>query len=143
MDNGLEFRVAMTQARYTLDDEITVQMYLWNFSDDDLVVNSRFAVNLDDFPGEVAISLTGPDGGPVPFVCRVNVGEPYAEDFSTVVPWNCVGRQFELPSCFDLEEAGRYELSATYRNEWSGGHVDLEAWTGTLQSNTVSFEVTE
>ena len=143
MKAELEFEVAMSKPKYTLDEDILVRMYLFNLSDDDIVVNSRFSVNLRDFPGEVSLELVGPSGQPMPFIGRVNVGEPYPEDFSALVPWNFVGRQFELQSCIAIEEPGTYQLSANYRNEWSGQHLGLKAWTGSLCSNIVSFEVEE
>jgi hypothetical protein len=128
------------------DEEVLARVLLFNFGDDAVVVNSRLAiVGLPETSGEVRLEIVAPSGESVPFTARVNVGRPTAEDFSTVVPWNCVGRQYDLRSYFELEEPGRHTVTAVYRNTWThpdeGSLPAGSAWTGELRSAPASFDV--
>jgi hypothetical protein len=141
VETKLTFEISTDKARYGVGEDIIVRLCLFNFGDDPITVNSRFALNRAGFPGEVAFDVVEASGKPVSFRARVNVGTPDDEDFSLLVPWNCVGRECALQPYFALERAGRYTLTATYKNEWSGEDVGLDAWTGRLRSNTVTFVV--
>jgi hypothetical protein len=143
-DLALEVRTQKTA--YESDEEVVALVLLFNFGDDPVLVNSRLAiVGLPETSGEVRLEIVSPLGQTVPFTARVNIGRPTAEDFSTVVPWNCVGRRYELLSYFDLEETGRYTVTAVYRNIWTdpeeGSLAGGPAWTGELRSPAASFQV--
>jgi len=141
METGLQFEAVTSQSRYAKGRDVVVRVFLFNFGEDPITVNSRLALNAFGLPGEVSFHLAGPSGRPVPFVAKVNVGEPHAEDFSTIAPWHCVGRQYELDSYFRITRPGQYRLTATYRNETPEGGARWKAWTGTLRSNTIEFAV--
>jgi hypothetical protein len=137
---NLSLEIYADQREYSVSEEIMVSAYLFNFGDDSTTVNSRLAPGQWDGPGEVAFRVAGPSGQAVPFSARVNLGRPNPdEDFSVVVPWNCVGRRYELRTYFRLDEPGRYELTAHYRNRWSGPRD--RAWTGNLTSSAVEIHL--
>jgi hypothetical protein len=143
---GLALEVQTEKVHYQPDEEVLARVLLFNFDDDPVLVNSRLAVvGLPETSGEVRLEIGAPSGQTLPFTARVNIGRPTAEDFSVVVPWNCVGRQFELRSYFDLEETGRYTVTAVYRNTWTdpneGSLPDGQAWTGELRSPAATFDI--
>lgn len=143
MNTDLVLEITTNKDQYRIGEGMIVRLYLFNFSDDPILANSRMALNAAHSPGEVSFQVVGPAEKSLPFRARVNIGKPVAEHFSTIIPWNCVGRQYDyVQTYFQIDKAGQYRLTATYRNESSGKETGMEAWTGTLTSNTVAFAIT-
>lgn len=133
--SGLKLETCTDRAEYSAGEEILARVLLFNLDEDPVTVNSRLALGPPDGPGEVQFSVRGPSGGELPFAARVNLGLPEEEDFTEVVPWNCVGRQYELRTYYRFDEPGRYELRATYRTDAP------DAWAGVLHADPTSFTV--
>jgi hypothetical protein len=148
--NSLRLVLEPSDTTYGVDDDVPVRVLLINDGDDPVTVNNRFAVSSPGGPGELTFTVLGPDGEPLPFGARVNLGRPGPEDVAPVRPAGCVGTTIDLVDYFDLSEPGTYRITATYRA--TGGRLDDEdlgddldtppgVWTGTLESEEVSIEV--
>jgi hypothetical protein len=144
MKANLNLEVTTNKNEYRIGEEIVVRAYLFNFDDEPILVNARMALSGATGPGELSLEIVGPSQRRLPFRARVNIGLPNAEEFSTVAPWCCVGRQFDdIQAYFQVSQIGHYTLVATYRNKHAAEDTDKEIWQGTLKSNSVPFAVTE
>lgn len=143
MSQEIQLQVASAKERYQQDEPIIIRVLLWNFGEDPKVFNSRLALSGEDGPGEISLKIIGPVGKTMPFQARVNIGAPEQEDFSWVLPWNSIGRQYELEPLaeFDFRKKGKYELVARYSNRQKGEAWHHQAWVGVLISNTITFEM--
>ncbi|MCA9422633.1 MAG: hypothetical protein KC592_16560 [Nitrospira sp.] len=143
MAQDIQLQVASAKEQYQQDEPIVIRVMLWNFGEDPQVFNSRLALNNENGPGEISFKIIGPSGQTLPFRARVNIGSPEQEDFAWVLPWNSIGRQYELePQAeFDLRKKGKYQLVARYTNRQKGEAWSHQAWVGTLTSNPITFEV--
>ena len=141
METTLKLEISASKDRYQVGEEILVKVYLFNLNDDPITVNTRLGINRPDFPGEISFKVIDPSGNPIAFMARVNIGTPESEHFSTIIPGNFIGKEYDLDFYFPFDDLGQYSITATYQNKWSGDHVGLEAWVGTLPSNTISLHV--
>ncbi len=140
-DKPLSFEVVSNKPRLTVGDQVIVRGLLCNVSDDDMVVNARLALNGPKRQGEVVLKVVGPNGKSIPFSARVRIGPPdRKEQFATIAPAACVGREYELGTYYKFDRPGKYTITGTYTNKSSGDDLGLDAWTGELQAEPVTLE---
>ena len=140
-NDELRLELATIKPKYSLDEPVEVRVHLYNLGDEPVHVNGRLAAS-PGTSGEITFDLNGPSGK-IPFSARVNVGKPEAGDFVILAPFTGVSRQDELSIYFPFEEPGKYILKARYSNKWDGKDFGVKAWTGSLESTQVTFEVVE
>ncbi|BAZ31950.1 hypothetical protein NIES4074_44230 [Cylindrospermum sp. NIES-4074] len=141
MNSGLKLEIATTKPTYRIGEDVIIRVFLFNFGNDSVIVNSRLALNGAGFPGELSFDVLESSGNSIPFNARVNVGKPNAADFSTLAPSHFHGKQIKLQPYFSMEKIGQFKLKATYTNKWTGEEMGLKVWTGNLESNTILFQV--
>ena len=143
MTEEIQLQVVSTKEQYTHEEQIIIRVTLWNFGEDPRMLNSRLALSGEGGPGEISFHIVGPSGKTVPFQARVNIGAPEQEDFSWVLPWNSVGRQYEFEPLaeFDFRTKGKYQLVAQYSQRKNEDAENNQAWVGTVTSNSITFEV--
>ncbi|MFI7483392.1 hypothetical protein ACH9EU_13385 [Kocuria sp. M1R5S2] len=137
------------RSTYGVDDDVPVRVLLVNDGEDPVTVNARLAVSSPGGPGELTFSVIGPQGEPLPFGARVNLGRPGAEDVATIAPAHSAGSEVDLVDYFDLSEPGTYRVSAAYRSALGREDLDDDAdagmpagvWLGTVESDEVSIQV--
>jgi hypothetical protein len=143
MKTELQLEVTTNKDAYLKGEDIFVRVYLFNFSSRSIIVNSRFAIDGVGSVGELSFQVIGPSSRPLLFATRVNVGILLADHFSLVGPWHCVGKQFKLRSYYKVNKPGQYKLSATYSNKGPDEQLNVNAWVGNLQSETITFWIEE
>jgi hypothetical protein len=139
-DQEMKFEIAMVKPRFLLGEPVFVRSYLFNFGEEMINVNARMAAS-PGTSGEIVFDLSGASGRKIPFSARINIGKPEVEHFVNVLPYSGVGRQTEISFFYPLRKAGKYTLKARYTNHWDGSEFGLETWTGSLDSNEVTFEL--
>ncbi|MGH3869962.1 MAG: hypothetical protein ACRDSR_00355 [Pseudonocardiaceae bacterium] len=137
----LHLEICPTKSRYGVEDDVPLRVLLFNFGDEPVTVNARFAVGASHGPGELLFSVTAPSGETLPFGARVNIGYPQRDDFATIQPFACVGKLIDLVDYFPLSEPGTYLIEVQYRSRPGGEDSPPGAWTGTLQSDSVTIEL--
>lgn len=139
----LELTLSLDKKTHTLDQEIPGIVSLRNSGQEPLLVNARLAVNKDFAPQpfrEVHLMLTDPEGEPVDFMAKINVGRPQGKDYRDLQPGERVERPIDLSMYYMFERAGEYAVRAVYENQVDPEN-GREAWKGQLESNTVTFVV--
>lgn len=108
-----------------------------------LLVNGRLALNDPTAPAafrELALQISGPDGAPLSFDARVNLGAPRDQHFRLLEPGQRLERSFDLRSYYALAP-GRYTVQAVYANRQEYARDGLRAWEGEIESHAITFEI--
>lgn len=137
----LHLEICLKRSWYGVEADVPLRVLLFNFGDEPVTVNARFAIGASDGPGELRFSVTAPSGETLPFGARVNMGRPQREDFTTIQPFACVGKLIDLVDYFPLSEPGTYRVAVRYQSRSGGEDSPPEAWTGILQSDSVTIEL--
>jgi hypothetical protein len=122
---------------------IPVKVLLKNTGPDPLLINNRLALNAPTAPAlyrEIAFTVTDPNGKPVYFGARVNIGRPDSRHFKELGPGETIERVYDLKGYYKFETPGQYTLQASYQNQSDGvnGH---EPWKGEVKSNVGSLTI--
>ena len=133
------------QGTYAIGEPVVVLMILLNETQEPITVNERFAVNEQTFVeaglGEVFFVIRDAANNPLPFLPRVTVFHPEAEDFTTLQPGELTVWVAELTLFYDLARVGVYTVQAVYRSEIVP--AGIKAWVGVLESNTLTLTIIE
>lgn len=94
-------------------------------------------------PNLVEFTVTGPDGKEIPFDGPWPRLRPFPEDyFAELAPGSRASQEFDLAEGFRLTRAGRYRVTAVYRNRDDGARFGKSAlMTSGLESNPIEIEV--
>lgn len=127
---------------YAVGEEVLVSMVLTNETQEPITVNKRFAVNeeagVEAGFGEVFFIIKDSANNPLPFLPLVKVWHPEEEDFTTLQPGELTAWIIELAWPYDLSP-GEYTVQAIYRS--AVVPEGIEAWIGTLSSNTLTLRI--
>lgn len=137
---SLQLDVHMTRTSYRAGEEIEVRVALLNLGARSARVNTRLAVSYPGRGGELSFRIEDASGAEIPFVSRVNIGQPDVTYFRDIPPRVSVGRSVPLNQYYALSAPGEYRAVATYPNTWTGGAYG-DAWTGELTAEPVSFSI--
>jgi hypothetical protein len=133
----LELKVSLGQGPFHAGEEMGATVTLRNAGSEPVTVNGRLALNAAFAPKDyrdVALLVSDPQGAPVPFEAKVNIGSPAARDFKTLQPGEAVQHRYDLASFYDLQKPGTYSLQAVYQNQSEPGTGNGAAWKGELKS---------
>ena len=133
----LELKLSLGQGTFHVGEEMGATVTLVNAGGEPVMVNGRLALNTAFAPSEyreVAIVVSDPQGAPVPFEAKVNIGSPAARDFKTLQPAESVQHRYDLAAYYDLKKPGTYAVQAIYHNQAEPGTGDDGVWKGEIKS---------
>ena len=143
----LEFRVSLDKPSYTSTDPIQAAFMLKNTGKRPVWVNTRFYLSsrsVAEEDREVYLILTSPSGTEVPCTFSYPTGLPKSDYFKRLEPGQEAAAESprDLRGFFELKEAGTYTVRAVYQNVF-GAELGLDAFTGTLRSEPVTFIISQ
>jgi hypothetical protein len=98
---------------------VKLQLELRNVGARPLWLNRKLSFNAADEDAayrEVWLEVLGPDGGELPFLCRVNARPADASDDDVLAPGQSLRRDIDVSSCFLMRQPGRYRVTAFYHD---------------------------
>jgi hypothetical protein len=122
-----------------------IRVDLCNISRQDVTVNATMTLTrfpLFDWLAPVFLEVITPSRGEVswsyfPFV---DWRTPRPDYFVTLGPGECCGLEEELPIAYIFfDEIGWYEITVEYQNTFRGEQFGLNAWVGSLRSNSLKI----
>jgi hypothetical protein len=118
---------------------MVVNLELINTGTEPRYVNARFAVA--PVVGDVRFVVFS-QGREIPFKFRVRIGEPKASDFVLLRPSERVTAGYCLTRGYDLNQSGRYDISAEYVSQTIPPELQNEAvFRGCLRASAVTLDV--
>jgi len=143
MDTMLELNLSFSQDTFQSDERVEGRVTLRNAGDAPTVVNTRLALNSPYAPvpyRDLALSVSGPGGEALPFMARINVGDPADKHFRLLQPGESVSGTYPISEYYELQQPGTYQVQATYQNQAEPSRLNGHpVWTGAVQSNTATF----
>ena len=134
----LELTLNVTAAKFSPGEPVTVKVALRNAGSEAVKVNSRLALNTPYAPAymrEITFRLMDPDGAPLEFQAKVNVGTPADDEFKTLQPGVSIEETYDLASYYDLDKPGRYAVQAIYQNSSEPASPNgVSVWKGEVKS---------
>lgn len=119
-------------------------LVLSNEGSSGLLVNARMLLVPGGTPegiGEVVFRIAGPPGTISLKTFQVNAGAAGREDFVRLQPGESIIKNYPLEKYFRYINPGSYRIAATYRNVLRISDGKMTAWTGSLSSNELHFEI--
>ncbi|MFQ5712250.1 MAG: Ig-like domain-containing protein, partial [Candidatus Geothermarchaeales archaeon] len=161
-ETPLEMRIEAVKEEYPLDGPINILVTIRNIGSATVTLNQRMAVNREEAPEEfreLAFHVVKPSGEKAKFKAFINIDFPSEEDFIKLEENSAIERMVDITThhyyytkLYDMYEPDVYTLKATYSNqesgyyEWNGTawvKVELGAWRGKLESNTIEIKIVE
>jgi hypothetical protein len=122
-----------------------IRVDLCNISRRDVTVNAMMTPTrfpLVDWLAPVFLEVITPSGGEVSWndFPRIDWEAPRSGHFVTLGPGECCGFEEELPVAYIFfDEIGWYEITVAYQNTFRGEQFGLNAWVGSLRSNSLKI----
>lgn len=139
----LELNLSFSQDTYQPDERVEGRFTLRNAGEAPAVVNARLVLNSPFAPApyrDLALTVSGPGGETLPFLARINVGDPADKHFRLLQPGESVSGSYPLNEYYELQQPGTYRVQATYHNQAEPSRLNGHpVWTGEVQSNAATF----
>lgn len=140
---SLPYRYTMLELTLELNRAtLEATFVLANTGPEPVLVNRRLTLN---HPAEleecrqVYLRLRDQAGAEPPFAAFLTVRELTLDDFASLAPGQSVKQTYSLQNYYALARPGQYSIQAFYENAFDT--TKGEAWKGTLESNTVTFDL--
>jgi hypothetical protein len=140
-DNALKLTISAERPTYRVGAPIRLAVILENTAPRPVTVNRRLELSRPELTLDIEDSARNkarwlPAVPPPPLTARDFVLLTEGQRIATTT--TDLGRHLSTPL-----RPGRYTATATYSNTERGTPFGLRAWTGTVASNQISFEITE
>lgn len=149
----LSFSIQTNKQAYRFGEPIEIRGTLENRGDRSLLLNRKLLVhssNVEAGGFGIALKVIAPSGKKIDVGWWYEIGSPHADWFILLYPgegfistiasnlWDDIGSR--------LPEEGTYHITATYYNfikKAQGLESWMKPWTGTVESNTLTIDLTK
>jgi hypothetical protein len=140
-DNALKLTISVDRPSYRVGAPVQLAVILENTTPRPVTVNRRLEVSRPELMLQIEDAARNkarwlPPVPPPPLTAQDFVLLTEGRRIATTTA--DLGRHLSTPL-----RPGRYTATATYSNTDRGTSFGLQAWTGTVASNQISFEITE
>jgi len=144
---NLELTLSCDKDKYQKDEPIQITLTLKNRSGKPIYVNKRFFLTSGETPVEKRdgyITVISPKQEKLKCKIDYGTGLPRTDHFILLEPGKeqSSERKQTINHFFDFSTPGKYQITATYENVF-GKEIGLDAFTGKIDSNTVTIEIVE
>ncbi|MFH1289075.1 MAG: HEAT repeat domain-containing protein [bacterium] len=151
--SGLTMQISSDKKKYQPFQPINISITITNNTPNEITFNKRFAITKRKeagFKSEIEFKVVKPDGGEAEIEFISDVASLAESDFVKIKPKTKYEKILEINRWYwkELAETGLYTLKCNYFNDMPGyqklgseGYelVELSAWIGGLDSNTITF----
>jgi hypothetical protein len=144
-EKGLQIQLKIVRDSYAVGEPVEVELVLLNQSEAPVTVNKRMAIfagQMAEGNWEVKFDIKYPPGERLVRGAKIRREELNKDDFAVISAGENIHKTFNLSRYYWLELPGPYEVKAFYHNSKNGQEFGSKAWTGDLNSNSISFKVT-
>jgi hypothetical protein len=141
----LEIQLRTIRDSYAKGEPVEVELVLTNRSEAPCTVNKRMAIYVEqmaDNNWEVKFDITFPPGKRLIRGALIRREGLKKDDFTVLPAGESLHKTLNLSRYNWLELPGTYQIKALYHNSVTGQEFGVEAWTGEINSNSISFQVT-
>lgn len=156
-DIGLTMNITSDKQKYQPFQPIGIKVTVTNNTPNEITFNGRFAITKRKdagFRGEIGLKVVKPDGNEAAIEFTSDVSPLAESDFVKIKPNAKYEKTLEVNRWYwkELAKSGLYTLKCDYSNDMTGyqrlgseGYelVEMSAWTGGLESNTITFVIEE
>lgn len=156
-DVGLTMNITSDKQKYQPLQPINIKIAVTNNTPNEIIFNGRFAITKREdagFKGEIGLKVVKPDGNEAEIEFTSDVSSLAENDFVKIKPNAKYEKILEISRWYwkELAKSGLYTLKCNYSNDMTGyqrlgseGYelVEMSAWTGGLESNTITFVIEE
>lgn len=156
-DVGLTMHIAPDKQKYQPFQPINIKVAVTNNTSNEITFNGRFAITKRKdagLGGEIGFKVVKPDGNEAEVEFTSDVSPLEENDFVKIKPNTKYEKTLEISRWYwkGLAKSGLYTLKCNYSNDMTGyqrpggeGYelVEMSAWTGGLESNTITYVIEE
>jgi len=144
--DGLQLTIKSDREVYKVGEEIKIELILENISEEEIVVCTVWLPSLN-----MEFKVTR-DGEKIePIVIIYELAPLKREDYVKLKPGENIIKSFDISKYVPIDKSGNYNIKVSYNNWYNwyydesegelGDKISIDAWTGTLTSNSITIEV--